>query len=239
MHLPWYDDFFREDYARFDDHPETAEEVAFLSDVLPADSAILDVACGMGRHAIPLSEAGYVVVGLDRSEPMLNRAVAQNSSSRFIRGDSRYLPVADECFDGVISMFSSVGYFEDESVNYRVFSEMARVLKPGGRLVIETVNLSFLIRHAPPQTWFSQRGLHVMEERYYDPVTCRSEVDVVVVDEDGSTRTYHHSIRIYGAAELAMLLASVGVETLDVFGDFEGGDLDVDAPRMILVGERR
>ena len=239
MHLPWYDTFFLEDYARFDDHPETAEEVAFLSDILQARGVILDVACGMGRHVIPLSEAGYTVVGLDRSEVMLKRAAAHSSSSSFIRGDSRNLPVADGCFDGAISMFSSVGYFEDESANYRVFSEMARVLKPGGRIVIETVNLSFLIRHAPPQTWFSQNGLHVMEERYYDPVTCRSEVDVVVVDEDGNSRTYHHSIRIYGAAELAMLLASVGVETLDVFGDFDGGNLDVDAPRMILVGERR
>jgi SAM-dependent methyltransferase len=239
MKLPWYDDFFREDYARFDDHPETGLEVEFLSEILKPGGAILDLGCGAGRHAARLSEAGYLVVGLDRSEVMLTCAVARGPGGYFIRGDSRNLPVRDSVLDGVISMFSSIGYFEDESANYRTFAEMARVLKPGGRLVIETVNLPFLIRHAPPQTWFDQGGLHVMEERWYDPVTCRSEVDVIVVDDAGATRNYHHSIRLYGAAELAMLLASVGIDTLDVFGDFERGDLDVNAPRMILVGECR
>jgi ubiquinone/menaquinone biosynthesis C-methylase UbiE len=233
----WYDSFFGNDYARFDEHPHTSEEVDFLRDVLPEKGTLLDLACGMGRHSVPLSESGYDVIGLDRSRVLLRVANDASSSVSWVRGDTRAVPIADESVDGVVNMFSSLGYFEDESENYRVLAEAARVLRPGGRLVIETVNVAFLIQHAPPQTWFTSENLTVLESREYDPVTCRSEVDVVVI-EGGETRNYSHSIRLYGAAELAMLLASVGIETLDVFGDFDGEELTVDTPHMILVGER-
>lgn len=233
----WYDTFFGTDYLRFDHHPETRREVRFLRDVLPEDGAVLDLACGSGRHTAPLSRAGYAVIGLDRSPTLIRKARRRRGDFRLIRGDMRAIPLPDGTVDAVTSMFSSVGYFDDEYDNYRVFAEAARVLRPGGRLVIETVNVAFLIRHAPPQTWFTTDGLAVLEEREYDPVTCRSEVGVTVVEGDAQ-RSYHHSIRLYGAAELAMLLASLGVETLDVFGDFDMSELTVDTPRMILVGER-
>jgi len=237
MTQPWYDTFFRDDYARFDDHPDTPEEVAFLIDVLPDGGRILDLACGAGRHAAPLSESGYDVIGLDRSDVLLNRAKGLESSAQWVRSDVRTIPLADGSCDGVISMFSSLGYFDDEYENYHVLSEAARVLTPDGRLVIETVNVGFLIKHAPPQTWFRTGKLTVLEAREYDPVTCRSEVSVTVID-GAKRREYAHSIRLYSAAELAMLLASIGIETLDVYGDFDGSEMTVDSPHMILIGER-
>ena len=237
MKQPWYDTFFREDYARFDEHPNTSDEVAFLSEVLPENGRILDLACGAGRHAVPLSQAGYDVIGLDRSDVLLNRANDYESTARWVRGDVRTVPLADGCCDGVISMFSSLGYFEDEYENYHVLAEAARVLGPGGRLVIETVNVAFLVKHAPPQTWFRTGKLTVLEAREYDPVTCRSEVSVTVID-GAKRREYAHSIRLYSAAELAMLLASIGIETLDVYGDFDDSEMTVDSPHMILIGER-
>jgi len=248
MTTPWYETFFGRDYARFDEHPRTAEEIRFLRDVIPAEARVLDLACGMGRHSARLARAGYRVIGLDRSAELLARAPRRRVARRlgahrgcqpsWVRADVRHVPLADGSCDAVISMFTSLGYFEDESENYRVLGEIARVLRPGGRLVIETTNRDFLMRYAPPQSWFERGGLVVLEERTFDAAASRSEVDVIVL-EGAERRAYHHSIRLYTAAELGMLLASLAVDTLDVFGDFDMTPLTQDTPHMILIGERR
>ena len=239
MSAPWYEQFFGHDYARFDRHPDTGRELAFLQQVLPEPPArVLDLACGTGRHAAPLSRAGHDVIGLDLSPVLLARARRKRSTAQWLRADMSRIPLRDGSCDAVISLFSSIGYFDDESDNYRVLSEASRVLRKDGRLVIETVNRDFFIRHAPPQSWFWQGALTVLEERRLDPLTSRSEVDVVVL-EGSRHRAYHHSIRLYTAAELATLLASAGVDVLDVFGDYGGATLSFDTPRMVVVGERQ
>jgi ubiquinone/menaquinone biosynthesis C-methylase UbiE len=238
MQAQWYDTFFGKDYARFDSHPGTAREVAFIESVLPEPPAtVLDLACGMGRHSVPLSRKGFDVIGLDLSAELLARARRKRSRVDWVRGDMSRVPLADKSCDAVISLFSSIGYFEDEFDNYRVLSEAARVLRPDGRLVVETVNRDFFIKYAPPQSWFRNGGLTVMEERRLDVITSRSEVDVIVVEGD-EQREYHHSIRLYTAAEFAMLLASVGFEVLEVFGAYDGTPLSLEASRMIVVAER-
>src|SRR5690349_5266808 len=78
--IPWYKTFFNEDYVRvyspFLTAERTAQEVEaiirFLE--LSAGSTILDLCCGYGRHAIPLAQQGYNIVGLDLSEVLLQLA---------------------------------------------------------------------------------------------------------------------------------------------------------------------
>ena len=144
----------------------------------------------------------------------------------------RILIIEDD--DGIVRVLKRALSYE----NYQVFAELSRALRSGGRLVVETVNRDFLVTRASPRSWFEKDGLLVLEERRFDPVTGRSEVDVIVV-EGAERRAYHHSIRLYSAPELAMLLASAGIETLSVFGDFDGGPLTADAAHLILVGRRR
>ncbi len=242
METPWYHTFFGDDYARFDNHPQTAREVRFVRTLLAENGIerglLLDVACGSGRHAAPLRRSGFEVVGLDRSDVLLQRARRRRSDVQWVKGDMLELPFADGAFDAGISMFSSLGYFDEESRNYRVLSEIGRVLRPDGTMIVEAVNRDFFIRHAPPQSWFAKDGLTVLEAREFDPIRSRSEVDVVV-QEGSERRRYHHSIRLYTVAELAMLLASLEVDVTDIAGDFDGSEFTVDSPRMILVGQRR
>ena len=234
---PWYTTFFGEDYARFDSHRHTRREVAFLADVFEPGGRILDVACGAGRHTAPLAKRGFDVFGFDLSPTLLRRAARRAGPHRLVQGTMAAFPFADESFDGIISIFNSIGYFEDESDNFAVFEGMSNLLTPGGRIVIETTNRDFFIRHAPPQSWYEEGGLVVLEARTLDPVTSRSEVDVIVID-GAERRAYHHSIRLYTAPELAMLLAAAGIEVLEVFGGFDGYPVSHDAPQLVFVGER-
>ena len=234
--LPWYDRFFRQEYLVFDEHPETALEVDFISQVLPLapETHVLDLCCGYGRHTHPLSDHACVI-GLDRSPVMLN--AAGSGPGRFIRGDMQALPFPDQSFDASLSLFSSFGYFEGEDDNYRVLREIARTLAPGGRFLIETVNREFMVRHSAPQQVYRPEGMTLIEERSFDPISSRSHVDVTVFQEGRETQL-HHSIRVYAFTELEMLLESVGLQAVNVWGDFRGGDYTVDSRHTIVLAQR-
>jgi hypothetical protein len=77
----------------------------------------------------------------------------------------------------------------------------------------------------------------LIEERSFDPISSRSHVDVTVF-QDGRETHLHHSIRIYAFTELEMLLESVGLQTVSVWGDYLGGDYTVDSKHTILLAER-
>ena len=102
-------------------------------------TAVLDVATGTGDLAIALTEIeGVKITGLDISEGMLSvgreKVAKRNLTDRItlVQGDSEQLPFADETFDAVTVGFG-VRNFEDLE---KGLSEIKRVLKPNGRLVV-------------------------------------------------------------------------------------------------------
>jgi demethylmenaquinone methyltransferase/2-methoxy-6-polyprenyl-1,4-benzoquinol methylase len=94
---------------------------------LAAGDVVLDLACGTGDLCRDLMSAGYRPVGIDLSLGMLAHA---NVSSPLVQGDALRLPCPDGCADGVISGFALRNFVELEPV----FAELARVVRPGGRI---------------------------------------------------------------------------------------------------------
>lgn len=110
----------------------------------PAARPALDVACGTGQQAARLSRLGWQMVGADASEDMLrlghyiSRDVLR--SVRLVRSVAEVLPFRDASFDLVVCQGSL-----DHFAQPRLFmSEAARVLAPGGRLVIALANYDSL-----------------------------------------------------------------------------------------------
>ena len=243
----WFEDYFGPDYLKIDFQPNTGREVAFMQDVLEleAGSRFLDAACGYGRHAIPLAESGVDVVGCDLSAFMLKKAqdgvhassIAENGGSiSFARCDLRELPFECE-FDAASIMFNSFGYFQREDENFRVLASIADSLKPGGLFLLDLVNRDFLLRTPHEKDWFERNGTVILEEKHFDAVRNRSEIDVHVVD-GGKKRSYHHSIRLYSLSELSMLLEASGLAVENVYGGFESELFDWNKDRMLIVSRR-
>jgi demethylmenaquinone methyltransferase / 2-methoxy-6-polyprenyl-1,4-benzoquinol methylase len=129
-------------------HHRWRERAADLARLEPGGSA-LDVACGTGDLAVELQRRvgqGGRVVGLDFSERMLELAREKAPGIRFEPGNALELPYGDSEFDAVTVGFGARN-FSDLG---RGLSEMARVTRPGGRVVV----LEITTPQRPPLSWF-------------------------------------------------------------------------------------
>lgn len=107
---------------------------------LPRGARILDVGCGAGQVAIEMARRGYRAIGIDINSAFL--ALARRDAKkadvlvRFLKGDVRLLPFGAE-FDFVFGVGPVLGQFSDHGDDQRALSEMVRVLRPGGFVLIE------------------------------------------------------------------------------------------------------
>lgn len=243
-----WDAVFDEDYLYFyetflhdERNEKEAELIARLLDLGPG-ADVLDVPCGHGRIAVRLARRGCRVTGLDASPLFLERArqaaAAAGVGVEWVHGDMRALPFGRD-FDAVVNWLTSFGYFDDEE-NRRVLAEFRRVLRPGGRLLIETVHRDRILRSLPPgepvRFDVVRRGDDLMIDRTgYEPLTGRVQTDRTIV-RDGRVRRFAYGLRLYTPVELRDELLRAGFARVELLGD-EGGPLTLDSRRLLAVAQ--
>ncbi len=241
---PWYKTFFGEDYLRIYDFltPERTErEVEGIINLLalPPGSSILDLCCGHGRHAIALAKRGYQVTGQDLSEVLLHHArveaEAQDVKIRWMQSDMRNIPFENE-FDAVINIFTAFGYLENEEEDQKVLQQVYKALESGGLFLLETMQRESLIRNfAPNEIARHADGLIVLEERNFDLLTSRCNVQVTMLHPDGQRTGYNHAVRIYTLTELVRMLAAAGLQVQAYYGGLDGSKLSLTSRRLVVV----
>jgi SAM-dependent methyltransferase len=137
--------------------------MCMLLDRLPP-SVLLDAACGTGRYSEYLAERGHQVTGVDRSPAMLAKARTKLPDCDFPQGDLEALPLESESVDAAICTLAMVHLTELG----RAVAELARVVRPAGRVIISDVH-PFLVllgwqaqfRTAGGDTGFMRLHLHL------------------------------------------------------------------------------
>jgi ubiquinone/menaquinone biosynthesis C-methylase UbiE len=119
--------------------------VRAILDGLPTGTA-LDAACGTGRHAAYLAALGHKVIGVDISPEMLAVAAVKVPGGEFREGDLHQLPVPDQHADIVVCALA-LTHVPDLAP---VLAEFARVLRPGGHLVISDSRMDYPLVQALP-----------------------------------------------------------------------------------------
>jgi MPBQ/MSBQ methyltransferase len=94
----------------------------------------LDAGCGTGFQTAILLELGYETAGVDLSAGLLRLARARCAGARLVQGDIETLPCRDETVDLVVSCGSTLSFIPRPD---RAIAEIARVLRPGGRVLLE------------------------------------------------------------------------------------------------------
>lgn len=246
MERDYWDELFDEmyllTYAALDRggaQDEEALAAARLAGTEPG-ADLLDAPCGYGRHSIPLAAAGYHVVGVDRSPVLLDEArrrAGEGEWPRWVEADHRELPLEDASFDAVLCLFTSLGY-RDEEGDERTLAEFQRVLRPGGRLVVESMHRDRLMHILQERSWDPlPDGGTLFEDRRFDYAQGFMEEDFVVIRPDGTRRQITYRVRCYTATELGKLIEGAGFVELQYLGGLDGGELSREK-RLVIVARK-
>lgn len=238
------DEVFDEDYLYFyeplltDEASDTQCDLIWRLLELEPEMEVLDLACGHGRIANRLAAKGVRVTGLDATPLFLERAradaAARGVQVEYVEGDMRELPW-EARFDRVVSWFTSFGYFDDDD-NRRVLREARRVLRPGGRLLLEANNPAELLPRWLPYVVTERDGDFSIDRSTFDPVSGRANTERALV-RGGRTRRFTFSVRMFMAAELRDWLLDAGFDAVD-FYDGDGEPLTAQGRRMITIARR-
>ena len=172
---------------------------------VPAGGRVLDVGTGTGDLALEIarSHPDASVVGLDYTGPMIARAPAKARREglaervSWTRADGHVLPFPDDCFDAVISAFV-LRNFADLA---RAYAEMARVTRPGGRVIALEIS---------PEGHSMWRPLFRLHFEQVVPVMGR-----LITGDDGAYRYLPASVAGFlGAEALAQVMRAAGLVPL-------------------------
>jgi demethylmenaquinone methyltransferase / 2-methoxy-6-polyprenyl-1,4-benzoquinol methylase len=174
-------------------HHRWRERAADLAQVGPGSRA-LDVATGTGDLALELSRRGAEVTGMDFAPAMLEIARKKAPGLTFEEGDALALRYPEGAFDAVTVGFGARNFADLD----RGLAEMARVAKPGGRVVV----LEITTPQKPPLSWFFRA--------WFD--TAVPALGRLAGDPDAYTYLPSSVRRFPDPEELAARMAAAGLE---------------------------
>jgi SAM-dependent methyltransferase len=215
------------------DEARTIQETTFVCRCapLPDFRKVLDVCCGMGRHARALSSRGYSVIGVDRDADAIAEARELAGGPSYVHADIRDYRPAPGTFDVAIVMSQSFGYF-DPTTNRDVLSRLAAGLREGGRVILDLWNQEFFAAHQGERELETASGV-VRESKRLNGDRLSVQLDY----PDGAHEEFEW--QLFSPAQMISLAQSVGLDSLLSCTDFDTTITPSPAkPRIQFVLER-
>lgn len=204
------------------------------------NACVLDLCCGVGRHTLELAHRALTVTGVDKMASFLDqareRAQDEGLVIEFVHQDMREFKRPDS-FDLALNLNTSFGYFEDPEDDLRVLRNIHTSLRPGGRLVLETIGKEVLVRSLQEREWFEVGGFFLLQERRPSADWGRMDLRWIKFDS-GQKDEWSVTHRLYAATDLAALMREAGFQRVNTSGDFHGRPYDKTALRLVMVATK-
>ncbi|MBN1353368.1 MAG: class I SAM-dependent methyltransferase [Candidatus Omnitrophica bacterium] len=218
----WWMDFFNKiylvtDYRTVCDHNLTRKEVSLLESILKPGKKddILDICGGYGRHSLEMAKRGYRnLTVLDFSGYMINvgKKIARQGdlNVKFLKRDARRSGLKSGKYSFAFIMANSFGYFPEDRENLKILAETHRVLKKGGKLLLDLADPCYVKNMLKPRSWHeADRDMVVCRERNLknDFITVR---ELVISKSKGLVRDGRYCEKLYDRGKISELLKTAG-----------------------------
>jgi len=204
---------------------------------------VLDLNCGVGRHAIELGRRGIEVLGTDISPRYIDTArqradeagVADRVS--FQVADMRRIAsslAGEEPFDGIVCLWTSFGFY-NEATNRRILRHCLKLVRRGGFFALDIVNRDWLLQNYSECRFARTEDGIVLQEGTFNPHDSRNYSTWTFLQQTGEdTYTVEKRIqldqRIWSLHELISLFESAGWRFRAVYPGFFGPGLTPPLP---------
>ena len=245
-----FDDIYLVTDARSVCNPDiTRLEVDLVCDLLnPArHNRILDLCGGQGRHLFELYRRGYRQVTLaDYSATLITKAQRlakiENLGIEVLRCDARQTGLRKGRFDHVLILGNSLGYLFEPAADLTIIREALRVLRRGGKLLVDVTNGASVKYHFTPSAWHEvDNDIIVCRQRELHGNTIRAK-EIVLSRKEGLIREETYGLHLYDDASLKALLAKAGFKDACIHTRFsphkQGGDYGFMNDRLIATATK-
>jgi SAM-dependent methyltransferase len=204
----------------YDDHvartrssDEAGAAVAFLAGLAPG-GRMLELGIGTGRIAVPLASAGVEVHGIDASEAMVAKLHAKAPGIPVAMGDMANVNAPADEYDVVFVVFNTFFAMLTQRGQVRAFANVAKVLRPGGRFVIEAFvpDLTRFERNQRMDVTTIGVDEVYVDVSVYDPLHQRVDASHIRLRNGEPVRTWPVSLRFAWPSELDLMAELAGLE---------------------------
>ena len=237
--MSWFINWFDSPYYHmlYKDRDEKEAQV-FIDNLvthlqIPKKSAILDIACGKGRHCIYFNKKDMHVEGIDLSLNSIDNAKKdENATLQFTVHDMRKV-FKKNTFDIVTNLFTSFGYFEKTEDEQKTINAMALNLMQDGILIIDFMNSKKVIRK-----------LVNFEKKKVDGITFRISRSIdrnyiikdIVFSNNGENHQFQEKVKALTLTDFSSLISNAGLKIIDTFGNYRLEDFNaLTSERLIII----
>lgn len=230
----WFDTSF---YHTLYKHRDDKEAQLFMTNLiffleLKKTAKILDLPCGKGRHSMFLNSLGFDVIGADLSQNSIDYAKQyENERLKFFQHDMRNS--FDTKFDAIFNLFTSFGYFVDDSEDIQVLKNIKNGLKDENSFaVVDFINVNKAIKNLMSEETISRDNLQFNITRSVENGFILKNIEVITEDK---TYNYFERVKCLDLPKIKTYLETVGLKLKAVFGDYDLQEFDKDSSNRLLI----
>ncbi|WP_312902571.1 class I SAM-dependent DNA methyltransferase [Chryseobacterium taichungense] len=241
--MEWFESWFDTPYYHllYNNRDYTEAEnfiIKLTADLqLAPNSKIIDLACGKGRHSVFLNKLGYDVLGLDLSRQSIEFDKQFENETLVFKVHDMRNPIEAEPMDAVFNLFTSFGYFDQESDDKKVFNSVYNALKPGGFFVLDYLNEEFVRENIIPESTLIRGDI---EFKITKKIEGRHIIKDIRFEDNGKPYHFFEKVKLHTLEAINSYAEECGFERIKIWGDYQLNEFDKESsPRCINLFKKK